>query len=61
MILSLASEGRSIAFISSELDEMIRTCTRMVVMRDRHKAGELSGAEINQDTIMRTIAGAEHV
>jgi simple sugar transport system ATP-binding protein len=60
LILKLAGEGKSIAFISSELDEMLRTCSRMVVMRDRHKVGELSGTEINQETVMRTIAGAEH-
>jgi simple sugar transport system ATP-binding protein len=60
LILKLAGEGRSVAFISSELDEMLRTCSRMVVMRDRNKVGELSGADLNQETIMRTIAGVEH-
>ena len=59
LILKLASEGRSVAFISSELDEMLRTCSRMVVMRDRSKVGELTGAQLNQSTIMRTIAGRE--
>jgi simple sugar transport system ATP-binding protein len=60
LILQLASQGKSIAFISSELDEMLRTCSRMVIMRDRKKVGELSGSDINQETIMRTIAGADH-
>jgi len=60
LIIKLAWEGKSIAFISSELDEMLRTCSRMVIMRDRNKVGELSGADINQETIMRTIAGGEH-
>jgi len=60
LIIRLAWEGKSIAFISSELDEMLRTCSRMVVMRDRHKIKELSGTDINQETIMRTIAGGEH-
>jgi len=60
LILKLASQGKSIAFISSEMDEMLRTCSRMVVMRDRHKIGELVGADLNQETIMRTIAGGEH-
>jgi simple sugar transport system ATP-binding protein len=57
LILKLAGEGKSIAFISSELDEMLRTCSRMVVMRDRNKVGELTGQDINQEKIMRTIAG----
>lgn len=61
LILKLASEGKSIAFISSEMDEMLRTCTRMVVMRDRHKVGELTQGDLNQSTIMQTIAGGEAV
>lgn len=59
LILKLAGEGKSVAFISSEMDEMLRTCSRMVVMRDRCKVGELTGAGLNQSTIMRTIAGGE--
>lgn len=61
LILKLADEGKSIAFISSEMDEMLRTCSRMVVMRDRHKVGELTETELNQNTIMRTIAGGHDV
>ena len=57
LILKLAAEGKSIAFISSELEEMLRTCSRMVVMRDKHKIDELSGVKLTQETIMRTIAG----
>ena len=60
LILKLAGEGRSIAFISSELEEMLRTCSRMVIMRDRNKIGELAGGDLNQDTIMQAIAGGEH-
>lgn len=59
LILKLADEGKSVAFISSELDEMLRTCSRIVVMRDRQKVGELTDSDLNQDTIMRTIAGGE--
>ena len=59
LVLELASEGMSVTFISSELDEMIRTCSRLVVMRDRHVVGELSGNDLNQNTIMATIAGGE--
>ncbi|MEX1377456.1 MAG: sugar ABC transporter ATP-binding protein [Eubacteriales bacterium] len=59
LILKLAGEGKSVAFISSELDEMLRTCSRIAVMRDRLKVGELTGAELNQSTIMRTIAGGD--
>ena len=57
LVLKLASEGMSITFISSEIEEMLRTCSRLIVMRDRNIVGELRGSEITQDNVMRTIAG----
>ncbi len=59
LVLKLASEGMSITFISSETDEMLRTCSRLVVMRDRKVVGELSGEELTQNMIMNTIAGGD--
>ncbi|MCQ2505607.1 MAG: sugar ABC transporter ATP-binding protein [Lachnospiraceae bacterium] len=57
LVLQLASEGMSVTFISSEIDEMIRTCSRLIVMRDRQKVGEIKGEDITQNKIMSTIAG----
>ena len=59
LVLKLASEGMSVTFISSETDEMLRTCSRLVVMRDRAVVGELSGEDLTQSKIMSTIAGGE--
>ncbi|SEQ31881.1 simple sugar transport system ATP-binding protein [Lachnospiraceae bacterium NE2001] len=59
LVLKLASEGMSITFISSETDEMLRTCSRLVVMRDRKVVGELTGDELTQSGIMKTIAGGQ--
>ncbi|MCR5226646.1 MAG: sugar ABC transporter ATP-binding protein [Eubacterium sp.] len=59
LVLKLASEGMSITFISSETDEMLRTCSRLVVMRDRKVVGELKGDELTQSGIMKTIAGGK--
>ncbi len=59
LVLKLASEGMSVTFISSETDEMLRTCSRLVVMRDRKVVGELSGDDLTQNKIMNTIAGGE--
>ena len=59
LVLKLASEGMSVTFISSETDEMLRTCSRLVVMRDRKVVGELSGEELSQNMIMSTIAGGD--
>ena len=57
LVLKLASEGMSITFISSEIEEMLRTCSKLIVMRDLYVVGELKGDEMTQDKIMHTIAG----
>lgn len=59
LVLKLAAEGKSVTFISSEIDEMIRTCSRLVVMRDGKVVGELKGDDLTQNKIMATIAGGE--
>ena len=59
LVLDLADQGMSVTFISSEVEEMLRTCSRMVVLRDGRKVGELSGDELTQETVMKTIAGGE--
>jgi galactofuranose transport system ATP-binding protein len=57
LVVQLAQEGMAIMFISSEVEEMLRTCSRMVVMRDRSMVGELKNEQLGQDSIMRAIAG----
>ena len=57
LVLKLAEEGMSITFISSEIEEMLRTCSRLIVMRDRNIVGELTGADLTQEKVMHTIAG----
>jgi simple sugar transport system ATP-binding protein len=57
LILSLAEEGKSCMFISSELEEVLRTSHRIVVMRDRKKVAEFSG-ETAENEIMDAIAGS---
>jgi len=57
LVLKLAEEGVSVTFISSEIEEMVRTCSRLIVMRDRNIVGELTGGDMTQANIMRTIAG----
>jgi len=59
LVLKLAEEGVSVTFISSEVEEMLRTCSRLIVMRDRHIVGELKGKDLNQAQVMKTIAGGE--
>ncbi len=57
LMLKLAEEGVSVTFISSEIEEMLRTCSRLIVMKDRQIAGELTGANLTQKDVMHVIAG----
>jgi simple sugar transport system ATP-binding protein len=57
LVLQLADKGTSVMFISSEIDEMLRTCDHMAVLRDGTKVAELNESQLDQKTIMATIAG----
>lgn len=59
LVVELADEGMSVMFISSEIEEMLRTVNRTVVLRDGKKVGELKENELSQSSIMRAIAGGE--
>lgn len=59
LVLKLAEEGVSVTFISSEIEEMLRTCSRLLVMKDRQIVGELSGRNIRQTDVMHVIAGGK--
>lgn len=48
-------------YISSELDELVRGCDRVAVLREGRVVGELVGEEISSDNIMKTIASGEAV
>ena len=58
-VLKLAEEGVSVTFISSEIEEMLSVCQRLIVMRDRKIVGELKDEMLRQDVIMQTIAGGK--
>lgn len=56
LIASLRADGLAVVFISSELEEVVRTSGRVVVLRDRRHLGELAGAEVSEHAIMARIA-----
>jgi simple sugar transport system ATP-binding protein len=56
LVLKLAEGGMSLTFISSEIDEMLRTCSRLIVMKDREIVGELSGMDVTEHDVMHVIA-----
>ena len=61
LVLKFAEDGMSVVFISSEIDEMLRTCSRLIIMRDGEKVGELNSKEVEltQETVMNAIAGGD--
>lgn len=61
LIISLGEEGKSILFISSELEEVLRICEKIAVLRDRKKVAELANDDqITQQDIMKVMAGGEY-
>jgi simple sugar transport system ATP-binding protein len=55
-ILRLADGGTAVLFISAEIEEVVRVSDRIMVLRDRSKAGELpKGAA--EDAVFSMIAG----
>ena len=59
VVMDLAERGMSCVFISSEMEEMLRCCSRMYVLRDKEIVDELTGDAINEHHIMDIIAGEE--
>lgn len=59
LVVQLAEEGKSLIFISSEIEEMLRVCNKMAVLRDGAKVGEISG-HMTQESVLSAIAGGEH-
>ena len=56
LIEELAAEGLGVLMISSELDELIEGCDRVVVLRDGRTAAELEGAAKTADGVMHAMA-----
>lgn len=52
LINQLAADGKAVIVISSELNEIIGLCNRVVVMYEGKKTAELEGKDIEQETIM---------
>jgi simple sugar transport system ATP-binding protein len=59
IVTDLAKQGMAVIFISSEIDEMLRCCSRIAILRDYKKIAEIKGSAISEQTIMRYIAGGE--
>ncbi len=56
IIAELSGAGMAVLMISSELDELVRSCDRIAVLSDGRKVGELSGREISEERLVNIIA-----
>jgi galactofuranose transport system ATP-binding protein len=57
LIAKLRDDGLAVLFISSEIDEVVRNCSRVLVLRERRLAGEVTGAELSTEHLMQLMAG----
>ncbi len=56
LVMQLAEEGKSCAFISSELEEVLRVSDRIMVLRDHKKVAEYTSS-VDDKTLIHTMAG----
>jgi putative multiple sugar transport system ATP-binding protein len=61
IINRLASEGKGIILISSELPEILGVCDRIYVMRDGKIVGEMPASEASQEIVMERIMTEQEV
>lgn len=59
LVRELAEDGLSVLFISSEIEELITNCDRVLVLRDGATVSELVGQEITEEAILRAMAEGE--
>lgn len=56
-MISLKEKGTSIIFISHKLEEIMRVCDRMIVLRDGNKVGEVKKNEITRPEVIKLMVG----
>jgi ribose transport system ATP-binding protein len=57
-VAKLAADGIAIVVVSSDMEEVIGLCDRVLVMRERRMTGLLTGGEISQARIGALMTGA---
>lgn len=56
LVAQIAQKGISILYLSSEIDELVRECDRVVILREGKVIDELEGEAISNENIMNAIA-----
>ncbi|TPW27983.1 sugar ABC transporter ATP-binding protein [Pararhizobium mangrovi] len=60
-IAELAEAGKGVIVVSSEMQELIGICERIIVMRGGRMAGEVTGEAMTEDEIVMRATGVESV
>src|SRR5438477_8122282 len=53
----LAREGMALVVLSSEIEEILRLCHRVLVFREQHVVARLAGAELSHDRVIAAMFG----
>ena len=59
LIAELADQGLGVLMISSEPEEAVESCDRVLVLRDGAVVGMLEGEQLTEDRLVQAIAGGE--
>jgi simple sugar transport system ATP-binding protein len=59
LIEKLRTDGLAVLFISSEIEEVVRNSTRVVVLRERRKVAEFTAGEASVERLMAVMAGGQ--
>ena len=60
LIAGLRADGLAVLLISSEIEEIVRNCTRVLVLRERALVGEIAPPALTPAGLMRIMAGGGH-
>lgn len=56
LVTDLRREGLAVVFVSAEIDEVVRVCDRVLVLRDHAVVTQLDGAAVTEPAILAHIA-----
>jgi ribose transport system ATP-binding protein len=59
VIAGLKAQGIAVIFVSHRLNEVVRACDRVIVLRDGRLVGHLDGDRIHHDTMVKMMVGRD--
>ncbi|MCA0046470.1 sugar ABC transporter ATP-binding protein [Mesorhizobium sp. B283B1A] len=61
IIKDLAASGVAVLYVSHRLDEILKLCDRVSVLRDGNSVAEFAGAGLTRRALVKAIVGSAHV